>query len=123
MAHVLGVSSAAVCIRFKHKHFADRVRAARKKNTILGHRAWISRRNWRRKLRAQGINPNALTPDNPLWHKCFRYPRGYFVDLVAGHLRVKFPGETIGTIERIEEIVRRAGQVADALIPADADRR
>lgn len=74
-------------------------------------------------MRRRGEDPLALLPSDPLWWRCYRLPRGRWVQLAAEELRRRHPGERLSSIERIDEVIALAEAIREATLPAWADRR
>jgi hypothetical protein len=124
VAGILGVTQRAVSARMSRRSIRVRMLRARKERSANETRARWLRVWWRKRLRAIGVDPATLPTSDPLWSACHRFPRGHYVRLVAAEMRAEYPGESIATPERIEEILRRVSVlvVAATAIPPGAPR-
>jgi hypothetical protein len=65
-------------------------------------------------LRALGIDPATLTPDDPAWAQCHRYPRGYVVRVVAAQMRAEHPGIVLAEPAALVELLDRVAVLVTA---------
>lgn len=56
-------------------------------------------------MRAIGVDPHALTPDDPAWHACHTLPRGWAVREVAAAMRAE--GWDLRLADAQVELLRR----------------
>ena len=86
--------------RYKRQLALVRLRAARR-------RWW-----WRERLRAVGVEPSLLSPDDPIWRECWSWPRGFWLDVVAAEMRAEAPGVPLR--ERLDEVIERVAAITAA---------
>lgn len=113
MGVVLGITSAGVCERLRGRRTAGEWRRLKTTMNEEFGRARRLRWWWRRRLRDIGVDPLKIPPTDPLWHACFRLPKGELarreIPKMRDELRARGAPvpDNLSTDERVTEFCER----------------